>query len=147
MSASASSRFGVHVGGVALLLPPELACEFVAGATVVPLPRAGRRVLGLTQLRGQPVVVLDASAHPGAHPPALRRHSVVVLGGPPDGAALVVDEAPEPVRAGATLADASPPECAFASALEGAVEDAADPSRAWWRFDPRRLFEALAGPA
>ena len=35
----------------------------------------------------------------------------------------------------------------FRHAGKGAVEDAADPSRAWWRFDPRRLFEALAGPA
>ena len=147
MSDSASSRFGVRVGGVSLLLPPELACEFVARATVVPLPRAGRRVLGLTQLRGQPIVVLDASAHPAALPPALRRHSVVVLGGPPDGAAIVVDDAPEPVRAGATLPDAPAPECAFAGALEGAVKDAADASRTWWRFDPRRLFEALAGQA
>ena len=43
--------FGVRVAGVPLLLPQGAPLEYLAAAPVYPLPRAGRGVLGLTQLR------------------------------------------------------------------------------------------------
>jgi len=101
-------------------------------------------VLGLAQLHGQPIVVLDPSARPAVSAPAMHRRPVLVLGGAPDGAAVAVDAPPVPVRAGEPRGDTPLPDCVFAAALEGAVADAGDPARTWWRFDPRRLFETLA---
>jgi len=144
MTGPGLAAFGVRVAGVALLLPAQEPCEFVALAQVYPLPRAGPRVLGLTQLRGQPIVVLDARARAQAGPPRIGRHPVLVLGVAPEGGAVLVDAAPEPVRVGAAIHGARPPVCAFEVALDGAVADAVIDGQLWWRFDARRLFETLA---
>ena len=148
--------FGVRVAGVPLLLPRGAQLEYLAAAPVYPLPQAGRGVLGLTQLRGHPVVVLVPG---GAAPRAsgtVARASVLVVGEMPDGGAICVDGPPEPVEiAGRAAAAPSLPDCPFASVLEEAFEQSAaqgEPGQGrgagvtvWWRFDPRRLFSVLAG--
>jgi chemotaxis signal transduction protein len=137
-------RFGVLVAGVPLLLP-AVALEHVAAATVFPLPGAGEHVLGLAQLRGHPVVVLDAGPAEAQRRAPGHRPSLLVIGTPPEAGALVVDGAPRPVRVGGDCPEADRPQSPFADALDGAVRDADDGTTLWWGFDPRRLFELLAG--
>jgi len=145
MTAPDPGIFGVRLAGVPLLLPPDESIEYLASAPVYPLPRAGARVLGLVQLRGHPLVVLDPRERVQTASSKLRRLAVLAIGAPPDAAALVLDCAPEPVRLRERLPALDTPSCAFSAALIDAVGDASQPGLAWWRFDVRRLFESLAG--
>ncbi len=160
--AAAVARFGARVAGVPLALPLGTALEFVAGATVHPLPLAPARVAGLMQLRGQPLVVFDP-ARRANETIGVRRCDVLVVGAPPE-AALVVDAAPQPLPQGARAALRVPAGCSFAAELEAArtaastrntrAADAASTSStagtagtagtAWLEVEPQRLFEALA---
>jgi hypothetical protein len=152
-----SPLFGVRVAGVPLLLPQGVPLEYLAAAPVYPLPRAGRGVLGLTQLRGHPVVVLVPTGQASRIAGAVARVSVLVIGEMPDGGAICVDGPPEPVEiAGPAPAATAPPDCCFASvlgeplaqaasAVQGEGQGGGKQSTVWWRFEPRRLFETLAG--
>lgn len=143
MTQAQQRSFGVRLAGVNLLLPAGAALEYLAAVAVYPLPGAARRVVGLTQLRGQPLVVLDGATRPVAPAATVCRMPVLVIGQAPEGAALVVEAPPRPVVCTEALADADAPECPFRGALGGAVRD--DGGQPWWTFEPRRLFEALAG--
>lgn len=145
MSQGPSSSFGVRLAGVGLLLPGGEALDYLASAPVYPLPQAARRVVGLTQLRGHPVVVLDGAVEPLAPASTVFRMPVLVIGAPPDGAALVVDAPPQAVRVAGPASGTPRPQCPFADALEAAVGD--DAGQAWWIFDARRLFATLAEAA
>lgn len=141
-----ATRFAARLGGVSVALPAGTPLEFVADATLYPLPLAPMRVAGLMQLRGQPLVVLDASPRPqGAV--AIDRHDVLVVGRPPQAAALLVDGPPRaladghwhPVRG-------TRPDCAFAAALDVAAPEpraSAAVGEALYEVDPERLFEVL----
>lgn len=136
-------RFGLRVGGVPLLLP-ETALEHVQGASVYPLPGAAPGVLGLAQLRGHPVVVLDPAPEEGRARSPAARHSLLVIGTPPEAGALAVDALPQPVLLGPSRRGAAAPAVRFAAALDAAFEDAGEPGTLWWGFEPRRLFELMA---
>lgn len=137
-------RFGVRLAGVPLLLP-ETALEHVQAASVFPLPGAAAGVLGLAQVRGHPVVVLGPTAPDGQRRSPAPRQALLVIGTPPEAAALAVDGPSQPVRPGAQQAGAMPPATSFAGVLDRAFADADEPGVLWWSFEPRQLFEALAG--
>ena len=141
---SLAPSFGALVGGVRLVLPAGVPVVYLTEVAVHPLAGAPARVIGLMQMQGHPVVVLDPSGLAPGGAPALRRHAVLVLGAPGDNGALRVDEAPAPIALGEPQPAAAPPACAFAAALHDPVADAADPARVWWHFVPARLFEVLA---
>lgn len=156
--------FGVRLAGLPVRLPAGTPLEYVAQASLYPLPLASKRVAGLMQLRGQPLVVLDASANEATAAVALAPHDVLVVGTLPNAAALLVDGAPQPVAADAdalglplarvgTLAD-----CPFfdaivshrvAAANADGAGDAGDAGEGaggvteWYDVDPSRLFAAL----
>lgn len=144
MTQAQQRSFGVRIAGVNLLLPAGAALEYLATVAVFPLPGAARRVVGLMQLRGQPMVVLDGAMQPMAPAATVCRMPVLVLGGAPEGAALVVEAPPRAVASAAgPVADAVRPECPFRDALGESSRD--ESGQAWWSVDPRRLFEILAG--
>ncbi|HLT25750.1 MAG TPA: hypothetical protein VK047_03560 [Zeimonas sp.] len=142
--------FGVRLAGLPVRLPAGTPLEFVPRAALHPLPLAPRRVAGLMQLRGQPIVVLDASPHEPmpAAAAALAPRDVLVVGALPNAAALLVEGAPQPTpveapaiglplaRAGA-LAD-----CAFFDAIVSHRVAEGDGGE-WYEVDPARLFAAL----
>lgn len=147
---TAAPSFGVRLAGLPVRMPAGIALEYVAQAALHPLPLAPRRVAGLMQLRGQPIVVLDASAGEGeGADPGTRAHDVLVVGTVPNAAALLVDAAPQPVaidaaalglplaRAGA-LAD-----CPFFDAIVSHRVCEGDDGGEWYEVDPARLFAAL----
>ncbi|MCO5107174.1 MAG: chemotaxis protein CheW [Burkholderiaceae bacterium] len=142
-----ATRFGVRLGGVAVALPAGTPLEFVAGAVIYPLPLAPARVAGLMPLRGQPLLVLDPSKVPEAAA-AIRRRDVLVVGQPPQAAALLVDAAPQPLEDGSWhRAGTAPPDCAFASAIRFVDPGSASgraPGEAWHEVDPAGLLESLA---
>lgn len=141
---SGAPSFGLLLGGVRVVLPAGVPVVYLSDVAIHPLAGAPGRVLGLMQLQGHPVVVLEAALSPPAGPPAVRRRAVLVLGATGDCAALRVDEAPAPIALGAAVTGIAAPSCAFAQVLDSPVADAADASRVWWHFVPARLFEVLA---
>lgn len=142
-----ATRFGARLGGVGVALPLGTALEFVADAAIYPLPLAPARIAGLMQLRGQPLVVLDPATEPVAAT-AMRRRDVLVVGKPPQAAALLVDGPPQALVDGSWQPGRERlPDCPFAPALD--VVDREPGPRAgagevWYEADPERLFEALA---
>ncbi|MFO1300263.1 MAG: hypothetical protein U1F17_07765 [Burkholderiaceae bacterium] len=142
-----AARFGARLGGVGVALPPGTPLEFVADAAIYPLPLAPARVAGLMHLRGQPLVVLDPSAEPVATT-AMRRRDVLVVGKPPQAAALLVDGPPQALVDGSWQAGHErPPDCPFVPALDAVDREPgprADAGEVWYEADPERLFEALA---
>lgn len=142
VASPSSVRFGVRLAGVAVAMPAGTPMEYVVGASVFPLPLAPARVAGLMQLRGQPFVVLDASSRP-AVVAGLSRHDVLVVGQPPQAAALLVEGPPQALaEASGPLAHGLPPDCAFASALGvGRIDERS--GDAWYDIDPVRLIGAL----
>lgn len=143
-----ATRFGARLGGVGVALPVGTALEFVADAAIYPLPLAPARIAGLMQLRGQPLVVLDASARP-AGVATIERRDVLVMGRLPQAAALLVDGPPRPLVDGQWHpVRSAPPDCAFASAIDVAGQapwPARDAGEALHEIDPERLFAALLG--
>ncbi|MDT3680201.1 MAG: hypothetical protein ROZ64_15355 [Burkholderiaceae bacterium] len=147
--------FGVRLAGVPVRLPAGTALEYVAQASLHPLPLAPARIAGLMQLRGQPIVVLDASANretaSTAANVALVPHDVLVVGTLPHAAGLLVDGAPQRLPAeAATLA--LPPErvdalagCPFFDAIVSHHVEAAgnEEGAEWYEVDPSRLIAAL----
>ncbi len=145
--------FGVRLAGLAVRMPAGTPLEYVAQATLHPLPLAPRRVAGLMQLRGQPLVVLDASADPENRRPAAaarEAHEVLVIGAPPNVAAVIVDGAPHPVRADAAALDVPiarvdvPARCPFFDAIVSrrVLAEGAE-GEPWYDIDPSRLVAAL----
>src|SRR5690606_3067997 len=91
--------FDVRLAGLPVRMPAGTSLEYVAQASLHPLPLAPARVAGLMQLRGQPLVVLDASTLDGcAAEASLSGHDVLVVGTLPNAAALLVDGAPQSVH-------------------------------------------------
>jgi hypothetical protein len=133
---AASVLFGVRIAGVGVLLPTDQTLEYVASATCFPLPGAGRRVVGMMQLRGHPVVVLDAE---------IRRAAVLVIGTVPEAGAVLVDAPPEQVETGEVASDAARPGSVFDAALSRPSTDARHADRLWWHTDVRHMFRILAG--
>lgn len=148
-----SSAFGVRVGGVALFLPQGEPLEYFAAAVLYPLPLAGRRVTGVMQVRGHPVVVVEPGVPPARIEGTLARLPVLVIGEGSEAGGLRVDGPPEPLQVidGAPATPpAGAPDCVFRHLLREAViarpVGRIDvPATPWWRFEPRRLFEALSG--
>lgn len=142
--------FGVRLAGLPVRLPAGTPLEFVPRTALHPLPLAPRRVAGLMQLRGQPVVVLDASSHEAGSvaPAALAPRDVLVVGMLPNAAGLLVEGVPQstppetlalglPLERAGVLAD-----CPFFDAIVShrvAESDGAE----WYEVDPARLFAAL----
>ena len=140
--ADGRARCGVRFGGVALALPPALPRVFLDRAVVHPLAGAPGAVIGLTQLQGHPLVVLEAA--PRAAAPAVRRCPVLVIGSPAQGAALCVDEAPVAITLEAVHDDPPrAPDCAFGAALRAAWREASPPHQHWWSFDAPTLLRLL----
>ena len=140
-------RFGVVLSGVHVLLPAGVITEFVAQAPVYPVPRAPQRLLGLMQLRGQPVPVFDAAEQPDAELPRLRRRDVLLIGTGAEAGAVAVEAPPRPlspVPGGERLPG---PAVCFDAALGEGYVDPAEPDLTWWLLDPRPFFEILAQPA
>lgn len=136
--------FGALLGGVRVVLPAGGAVAYLTDVAIHPLPGAPRRVMGLMQWQGHPVVVLDPGSPPLSGAATLRRQAVLVLGAAPASAALRVDEAPIPIALGAPLDAGGLPDCAFASTLSAPVADARDATRIWWHFSTEALCRALA---
>ncbi len=143
--------FGVRLAGLPVRLPAGTPLEYVAQAALHPLPLAPARVAGLMQLRGQPLVVLDACAigdESAARAP-LAAHDVLVVGTLPNAAALLVDDAPRPVNAGA--AELGLPieragvlaACPFFEAIVSHRIAEGDDGEEWYEVDASRLFAAL----
>jgi len=149
--------FGVRLAGVAVRMPAGTPLEYVAQASLHPLPLAPARIAGLMQLRGQPIVVLDASANretaSTAANIALVPHDVLVVGTLPHAAGLIVDGAPQNLPA-----DAAPLEvplervdallgCPFFDAIVshhvGATGGEDGARCEWYEVDPSRLIAAL----
>lgn len=143
-----AARFGIRLGGVAVVMPAGTPLEYVADTVIHPLPLAVPRVAGLMQLRGQPIVVLDA-ATPLLRAQVLRHHAVLVIGQPPEAAAVLVEEAPQALAALApdmkAGADAARPDssCAFAAALGARLTDPGKADDYWYEVEPTRVFELL----
>lgn len=116
--AQPATRFGARLAGADVAFAAGTPLEFVADAAIYPLPLAPAHVAGLMQLRGQPLVVLDPAKDPVAVR-AITRRDVLVVGQPPQAAALLVDGPPQ------ALGDD-------------------DASEARDEIDPERLFETLA---
>ncbi|HEY5632990.1 MAG TPA: hypothetical protein VIT02_04445 [Burkholderiaceae bacterium] len=139
-----AQAYGFTLGRVDLLLDPADDAQYVADATVYPLLLAPPRVLGLIQVRGQPVPVLDADPQPQRLAQRPDRVQVLVVGGGFDAGALRVEHPPRAVELAPGDATQAPPhpECAFAGALRAPARDS--DGRWWWRFDAPQLFRALA---
>jgi len=137
------ARFGVHFGGVALALPPELPLVFLDRALVYPLAGAPAAVAGLTQLQGMPLVVLEPA--PRVTAPTVHRCAVLVIGSPAQGAALRVDEPPVAIALEEAVQVDPPgvPVCAFGAALRTPWREAAPTPRLWWSFDAPTLLRVL----
>ncbi len=134
------ARFGVVLGGVAVLLPAACALEFIPDAGIEPLPRAPSRVRGLTQWRGAPVIALDAGASADGLPVRCR-HAVLVIEHGHEAVAFLVDAPPRAVATAAAAGESPVPEVAWGSALRSPMRDA--DNRVWWEMDLRELLQAL----
>lgn len=139
-----AQAYGFTLGRVDLLLDPADDAQYVADATVYPLFLAPAGVLGLIQVRGQPVPVLDADPQPQRLAQRPNHVQVLVVGGGFDAGALRVEHPPQAVALAPGETSAAPPrpECAFANALREPERDSG--GRWWWRFDAPQLFRALA---
>lgn len=151
---TAAPSFGVRLAGLAVRMPSGTPLEYVAQAALQPLPLGPKRVAGLMQLRGQPIVVFDARAgeEPIAASVALAPHEVLVVGTLPNAAALLVDGPPWPLRddahmLGLPLARAGVlADCPFFDAIVAhriAEDDGGKDGGEWYEVDPSRLFAAL----
>lgn len=144
------ASFGVRLAGLPVRMPAGTPLEFVPQATLHPLPLATARVAGLMQLRGQPLVVLDAAPDDASGSGAtLATHDVLVVGTLPNAAALLVDGAPQsvpddvaalglPIERAGVLVD-----CPFFEAIVShRIVEGVDGAQ-WYEVDPSRLFAAL----
>ena len=140
-----SIRYGFRLGDVNVLTPEQTPAEFIVAAAIYPLPLAPRRIRGLTQRRGQPIVVFDAGSAAPEFLPTLIRRPVLVIDSKNEPAAVFVEQPPSVVRC-APLAELPPrPVVPYADALIGAAREAdGDGLVIWWHVDFRRLFELLA---
>lgn len=137
-------RFGIQFGGVHVLLPAGVPTEFVAQTPVYPVPRAPHRLLGLMQLRGQPVPVFDAGPTAPAEVPILRRRDVLLIGSGSDAGAVAVDATPRAITPVSDDAPPGDPGGCFQAALGASYIDLAEPGIRWWLLAPRALFEILS---
>jgi chemotaxis signal transduction protein len=148
--------FGVRLAGLPVRLPVGTALEFVPQASLHPLPLAPARVAGLMQLRGQPIVVLDASASretgSAAASAALAPRDVLVVGTLPHAAGLLVDGAPQRLAEEAATLDLplarvdALADCPFFDAIvshHGAPAAGGEEGAEWYDVDPSRLIAAL----
>lgn len=150
---AAPDRFGIALGVLRLLTPPDRPAQFLASAAIHPLPLAPRRLRGLAQVRGHPISVVDVAVQAPGQLPTWQRHGLLVVGDPghaPLG--LLVDGPPVPLRvvgaasSPADATDAAPPAVSFASVLHSPVlchDGSNDEPTVWWQADFSALFEAL----
>ena len=97
------------VGGLLLGLPLADVAEVVSGQEVTPVPLAPAAVVGLFNLRGRIVTVVDARARLGLPPREESEgsaHVIVTVGG--DTTSLVVDRASDVLTLAADDAEAEP---------------------------------------
>ncbi len=138
-------RFGLQLAGVSVLTPPDSPAEFVAATPVYPLPMAPRRIRGVTQIHGHPVLVFDAALAAPTLLPVLSQRALLVLERQPDAVAILTDEPPQPVFVRAAAPEQARPDVVFAAALrDPLVCDQAGALQTWWQADFDQFFELLA---
>lgn len=140
-----AERYGCVVGDLPVLLPAGVPVEYVADAAVHRIARAPARVVGLAQLRGLPVPVVDPARDLQPAPPGVRRLHLLVLGTGAEAGALVVDGPPVPLDGPWQPAEASLPLAVpFHPALEAPLTRGAAPDGAlWWPLRWPRCLEVL----
>lgn len=100
---SESVRYGFFIGGpqddtlVRVLIPEAMASEYIARAPVYPVPRAPERLRGMTQLRGQAIMVVDVCELADTRLPVVHDADLLVLGGGQQAVALIQSQAPQQV--------------------------------------------------
>lgn len=142
-------RFDVEIGGVRLLLPQAIPCEYFPQAVVYPIPRSPRRLLGMMHMRGQAVPVFDTHVQSTDLLPIVQRCQLVVLRSGQDAVGLICDRPPGSINLLGEIADSLLPSTPFAGALRGAwrvTDEDADGAGSGlglvWSFDPDKLVEA-----
>ena len=89
--------YALTLGGVRLLLPLGIFCEFISSPVITPLPNSPRHFLGLLNLRGNLLPVYDLSSlwlDYGATAAHINPH-VIVLGRGEDAAAMICATPPK----------------------------------------------------
>ncbi len=119
-SNDAVMRFDVEIGGVRLLLPEGVPCEYFPQAVVYPIPRAPRRLLGMMHLRGHPVPVFDTQVQTTDLLPIVQSCEFVVLRDSHDAVGLICDRPPGSVSLLGEISEPVRPESPFAAALRQA---------------------------
>jgi chemotaxis signal transduction protein len=138
--------FGTHMGGVAVCLQKEWQPEFFAAQEVFPVPSSTPRLLGVTQIKGEPVPVFAAShVHPSATQSKIKVPIVTLKWGS-ETIAITVDSEPQAVHLrGQAFAGA--PEVFFAPALSqpqlGAGNEASSSHQVWWQLNIQELLIAI----
>ena len=142
-------RFDVEIGGVRLLLPAAMPCEYFPQAVVYPVPRAPRRLLGMMHMRGHPVPVFDTHVQTADLLPIVQRCEFVVLRASQDAVGLICDRPPGAVSLLGEISEAVVPATPFAAALRHAyrvTDEESGPEGAGlglvWSFDVDALIEA-----
>lgn len=144
-------RFDIEIGGIRLLLPPGIPCEYFASAIVYPLPRAPRRLLGMMHLRGHPVPVFDTHSHPTDLLPIVQRCQLVVLRTSHEAVGLICDNPPGAVTLLGEIAEPPTELIAFNAALGTAYratgEEPGDDLHLVRAFDLNRLIDCCLSDA
>ncbi len=94
-SSQSKRRFGFVIGGIGLLVPRSLFCEYFVDEHISPLPNAPSHVEGLINVRGNIVPVY--SIYNLLERKKTHARFIYLIGTPEDGAALIVDGKPTTV--------------------------------------------------
>lgn len=136
-------RRGFHVGTLALLIPTDLVGELVRGPHLCPVPNTAEWLLGLANVRGHLVPVLDSHALFGAQRPHRAKPWVLVLGQDDTMAGLVIDDVPVIKRFSPEHRLTHKPP--LPDTIETHKRDVyKDESGLWVELEPHALFETLS---
>jgi chemotaxis signal transduction protein len=142
---STQARYGFSVDRLRLTTPAKVMAEVVALATIFPLPKSAKALVGVINHRGSTVPVFDLSEAPPARA-GLRRfgHDVLVLDRSERSVGIVLNASPELLELRPASRALEAPDSHLAPYLTSSWVSSADANAVWWDFDYESAISALA---
>ncbi len=134
-------RYGYRAGNMRFMVPEGAVSELLHDSKIYHLPNAPRWLVGLINMHGNVIPVIDIASYVGDDISRLQKSNILAIGKSEYAIAVLIDGLPEAIKENETVTGLS----SVHEKLEGYVKTGLySNGYNWYEFDIYELFEKLA---
>ena len=134
-------RYGYRSGSMKFLVPEGTVSELLESAIIYHLPNAPRWLVGLINMHGNVIPVVDVASYAGDEISHLQKSNVLAIGNSESAIGVLIDGLPEAIKENGVVTNTS----AMPEKLDGYVEAGIySDGYNWDEFEIYKLFEKIS---